>query len=67
VADGYALPLEGSGSGIEADEALVDEERAVSNPFVPSLQGPRLRERAEWAGWVGAGFLNTPVGRLVIA
>jgi hypothetical protein len=41
IADGYALPLEGPGLGIEASEALVDEELAASKPFVPSLQ-PRL-------------------------
>lgn len=33
---GYALPLEGSGLGIEFDEEL-----AASKPFVPSMQ-PRL-------------------------
>jgi galactonate dehydratase len=36
IVDGYALPLEGPGLGIEFDEEL-----AVSKPFVPSLQ-PRL-------------------------
>ena len=36
IVDGYALPLEGSGLGIEFDEAL-----AESKPFKPSLQ-PRL-------------------------
>ena len=36
IVDGYALPLEGPGLGIEFDEAL-----AASKPFVPSLQ-PRL-------------------------
>ena len=36
VVDGYALPLEGPGLGIEFDEAL-----AESKPFKPSLQ-PRL-------------------------
>jgi len=36
VVDGYALPLEGPGLGIEFDEAL-----AASKPFKPSLQ-PRL-------------------------
>ena len=41
VVDGYALPLEGPGLGIEANTALVDEALAVSRPFVPSLQ-PRL-------------------------
>jgi hypothetical protein len=51
IVDGYALPLEGPGLRIEFDEAL-----AASKPFVPSLQVPRLRGPAEWAGWVGAGF-----------
>ena len=41
IVDGYALPLEGPGLGIEADEASVDEELAASKPFVLSLQ-PRL-------------------------
>jgi hypothetical protein len=46
IVDGYALPLEGPGLGIEAnvplvDEASDDEELAASKPFVPSLQ-PRL-------------------------
>lgn len=36
IVDGYALPLEGPGLGIEFDEEL-----AVSKPFVSSLQ-PRL-------------------------
>jgi L-alanine-DL-glutamate epimerase-like enolase superfamily enzyme len=36
VVDGYALPLERPGLGIEFDETL-----AASKPFVPSLQ-PRL-------------------------
>jgi galactonate dehydratase len=36
VVDGYALPLEGPGLGIEFNEEL-----AASKPFVPSLQ-PRL-------------------------
>jgi L-alanine-DL-glutamate epimerase-like enolase superfamily enzyme len=36
IVDGYALPLEGPGLGIEFDEAL-----AASKPFMPSLQ-PRL-------------------------
>jgi L-alanine-DL-glutamate epimerase-like enolase superfamily enzyme len=36
VVEGYALPLEGPGLGIEFDEEL-----AASRPFVPSLQ-PRL-------------------------
>ena len=36
VVDGYALPLEGPGLGIEFDEAL-----ARSKPFTPRLQ-PRL-------------------------
>jgi galactonate dehydratase len=36
IVDGYALPLEGPGLGIEFDEDL-----AASKPFVPSLQ-PRL-------------------------
>ena len=67
IVDGYALPLEGPGLGIEADEASVDEELAASKPFVPSLPDPRRREQVEWAGWVGAGFLNTSVGQLVIA
>jgi hypothetical protein len=44
--DGYALPLEGPGLGIEANVPLVDEasdneELAATKPFVPSLQ-PRL-------------------------
>ena len=41
IVDGYALPLEGPGLGIEADEASVDEELAASKSFVPSFQ-PRL-------------------------
>jgi L-alanine-DL-glutamate epimerase-like enolase superfamily enzyme len=41
VVDGYALPPEGPGLGIEANAALVDEELAESKPFAPSLQ-PRL-------------------------
>ena len=41
IVDGYALPLEGPGLGIEANKALVDEELAASKPIVPSLQ-PRL-------------------------
>ena len=41
IVDGCALPLEGPGLGIEADEASVDEELAASKPFVRSLQ-PRL-------------------------
>ena len=41
IVDGYALPLEGPGLGIEADGASVDEALATSKPFVPSLQ-PRL-------------------------
>ena len=41
VVDGYALPLEGPGLGIEANEASGDEELAATKPFVPSLQ-PRL-------------------------
>ena len=48
-----AASLEGPGLGIEFDEEL-----AATKPFVPSLQGPRLRGLAEWAGWVGAGFLD---------
>jgi L-alanine-DL-glutamate epimerase-like enolase superfamily enzyme len=36
VVEGYALPLEAPGLGIEFDEEL-----AASRPFVPSLQ-PRL-------------------------
>jgi hypothetical protein len=36
IVDGYALPLEGPGLGIEFDEEL-----AATKPFVPSLQ-PRL-------------------------
>ena len=40
IVDGYALPLEGPGLGIEADGASV-EELAAPKPFVPSLQ-PRL-------------------------
>jgi L-alanine-DL-glutamate epimerase-like enolase superfamily enzyme len=42
IEDGYALPLEGPGLGIEADEASV-EELAASKPFVPLLLGPRKR------------------------
>ena len=38
IVDGYALPLEGPGLGIEFDEEL-----AASKPFVPSLLGPRER------------------------
>ncbi|MBN1812745.1 MAG: hypothetical protein JXA14_12985 [Anaerolineae bacterium] len=57
--DGYELPLEKLGLGIEADEASDDEELAASKPFVPSLQGPRGRGLAEWAGWVGAGLLES--------
>jgi L-alanine-DL-glutamate epimerase-like enolase superfamily enzyme len=41
IVDGYALPLEGPGLGIEADEASVDEALVASKPFVLSLQ-PRL-------------------------
>jgi L-alanine-DL-glutamate epimerase-like enolase superfamily enzyme len=41
IVDGYALPLERPGLGIEADGTSVDEELAASKPFVPSLQ-PRL-------------------------
>jgi len=40
VVDGYALPLEEPGLGIEANEAL-DEAFAESKPFVLSLK-PRL-------------------------
>ena len=36
IVDGYALPLEGPGLGIEFNEKL-----AASKPFLPSLQ-PRL-------------------------
>jgi L-alanine-DL-glutamate epimerase-like enolase superfamily enzyme len=43
IEDGYALPLEGPGLGIEADEASVDEELAATKRFVPSLLGPRER------------------------
>ena len=53
IVDGYALPLEGPGLGIQFDEEL-----AASKPFVPSLQGSRLRGHAEWAGWIGTGFLT---------
>ena len=60
IVDGYALPLEGPGLGIEANVPLDDEELAASKPFVPSLPGPRKRGQAEWAGWVGAGFLTFP-------
>jgi len=56
--DGYALPLEGPGLGVEADEASVDEELAASKPSAPSLQGPRPHGLVEWTGWVGAGFLR---------
>jgi L-alanine-DL-glutamate epimerase-like enolase superfamily enzyme len=59
IVDGYALPLEGTGLGIEANVRLDDEALAASKPFVSSLQVPRLRGPAEWAGRVGAGFLNT--------
>ena len=55
IVDGYALPLEGPGLGIQFDEEL-----AVSKLFVPSRQVPRLRGHAECAGWVGAGFLSKP-------
>ena len=52
IVDGYALPLDGPGLGIEtdgalADEASGDEELAAAMSFVPSLQGPRLRTYAE--------------------
>jgi hypothetical protein len=72
ILDGYALPLEGPGLGIETNEALVDEELAASKPFVPLLQVPRLRGPVEWVGWVGAGFLNAPtrvrlLGQLTLA
>ena len=40
VVEGYALPLEGLGLGIELDEALAAA-LAASKPFVPSVQ-PRL-------------------------
>jgi hypothetical protein len=58
-------------TGIEArctsGLAWVDEALAASKPFVASLQVPRLRGPAEWAGWVGAGFPRSPFsGRLVI-
>ena len=36
IEDGYALPLEGPGLGVEFDEVL-----AATKPFVPSLQ-PQL-------------------------
>ena len=57
--DGYALPLEGPGLGIEANAVLVDEELAASKPFVPSLQ-PRLNGplKARLQPGVGAGFLE---------
>jgi hypothetical protein len=58
IVDGYALPLEGPGLGIEANVPLDDEALAASKPFAPSLQGPRPRGHAECAGWVGAGFLT---------
>jgi hypothetical protein len=63
IVDGYAQPLEGPGLGIEANvplvsEASVNEEWAASKPFVPSLQGPRLRGHAECPGWVGTGLLD---------
>jgi hypothetical protein len=43
IVDGYALPLEGPGLGIEANVPLVDEELAASKPFLPLLLGPRER------------------------
>ena len=62
IVDDYARPLEGPGLGIDArctsGSASVDEKLAASKPFVPSLQGPRLRGPVEWAGWIGAGFLT---------
>jgi hypothetical protein len=58
IVDGYALPLEGPGLGIEANVPLDDEELAASKPFVPSLQVPRLRGQVECTGWVSTGFLN---------
>ena len=56
IVDGYALPLEGPGLGIQFNEEL-----AATKPFVPSLPGPRKRGQAEWVGWVGAGLLNRSV------
>jgi hypothetical protein len=41
IEDGYALPLEGSGLGIEGNEALLGKELAASKSSVPALQ-PRL-------------------------
>jgi len=35
IVDRYALPLEGPGLGIEADEASVDEELAASKQLCP--------------------------------
>ena len=67
IVDGYALPLEGPGLGIEADESSVDEGLAASKPFVPSLQGPRLRGHVEWTRWVGAGFLDRKDARSKLA
>jgi L-alanine-DL-glutamate epimerase-like enolase superfamily enzyme len=37
IVEGCALPLDGPGLGIEADEASVDEALAAPKPFVPSL------------------------------
>ena len=48
----------GSKPAAPSGPALVDEALAASKAFVPSLQVPRLRGPAEWAGWVGAGFLK---------
>jgi len=53
IVDEYALPLEGPGLGIEADEASVDEELAASKALCALTPAA-----AEWAGWVGAGLLG---------
>ena len=60
IVDGYVLPLEGPGLGIEATKRRLTRNWPRPSPFVPSLQGPRLRGHAEWAGWVGARFLSKP-------
>ena len=39
---------------------IVFDEVLAAQPFIPSLQVPRLRGPVERAGWIGAGFLNTP-------
>ena len=66
IVDGYALPVERPGWGTMpagySELPLVDEALAASKPFVPLLQVPRLRGPAEWAGWVGAGFLGFRFG-----